>query len=75
MYDNDDTRPDSSGLTCSPDCYSRAVIMNKDESALTAQITWQYSLGWYLFWGGSLDVLPDGTSTSIQLSLTVDIHL
>jgi arylsulfate sulfotransferase len=60
LYDNGDTRPDSTGQPCSQDCYSRAVIMNIDEAALTARIAWQYLPGWYSFWGGSVVVLPNG---------------
>jgi hypothetical protein len=62
LYDNGDTRPDSSGQPCSQnnDCYSRAVMMNVDESARTAQITWQYSPGFYSYWGGSIGILPNG---------------
>ena len=61
LYDNGDTRPDSNGQPCgATTCYSRAVMMNIDESALTAQISWQYSPGWYSLWGGSIVVLPDG---------------
>ena len=60
LYDNGDTRPDNSGQSCTTDCYSRAVIMNIDESALTAQISWQYSPEWYSFWGGSIVSLPNG---------------
>jgi arylsulfate sulfotransferase len=62
MYDNGDTRPDSNGQGCVEyvTCYSRAVMMNIDESALTAQITLQYDPGWYSFWGGSIAMLPNG---------------
>jgi arylsulfate sulfotransferase len=62
MFDNGDTRPDSSGQSCVEyvTCYSRAVIMDIDESALTAQTSWQYSPGWYSLWGGSIAVLPNG---------------
>lgn len=59
MYDNGDTRPDSTGQPCTATCYSRALIMNIDELARTAQISWQYSPGWYSFWGGSIVVLPN----------------
>ena len=70
MYDNGDTRPDSNGQGCVEyvTCYSRAVMMSIDESALTAQITWQYDPGWYSFWGGSIAVLPGG---DIEIDSTV----
>ena len=79
LYDNGDTRPDSSGQPCSQDCYSRAVIMNIDESALTAQVSWQYSPGWYSFWGGSIVVLPnnnvefDSTAPSGSYSKVLEV--
>lgn len=63
LYDNGDTRPDSSSPDCSianTDCYSRAVIYNVDESARTAAVLWQYAPGFFSFWGGSIDVLPNG---------------
>ena len=34
--------------------------MDIDESARTAQVSWQYLPGWYSFWGGSIVVLPNG---------------
>jgi hypothetical protein len=70
MYDNGDTRPDSSGQTCVQEvtCYSRGVLMNIDESALTAQIPWQYSLGWFSYWGGSIAQLPNG---NIEIDSTI----
>jgi len=62
LYDNGDTRPDSSGQPCIQDttCYSRAVIMHVDELARTADVSWEYVPGWYSFWGGSIRVLANG---------------
>jgi hypothetical protein len=60
LFDNGNTRPDGSGQACMQDCYSRAVIMNVDESALAAQISWQYSPGWFSDWGGSIVRLSNG---------------
>jgi arylsulfate sulfotransferase len=62
LYDNGDTRPDGSGQPCTDNgtCYSRGIIMDVDESARTAQVSWQYSPGWYSFWGGSIALLPNG---------------
>lgn len=62
LYDNGNNRPDGSGQYCeiSGSCYSRAVMIDADESALTAKIPWQYSPGFYSFWGGSIGVLPNG---------------
>jgi arylsulfate sulfotransferase len=62
LYDNGDTRPDSSGQPCIQDntCYSRAVIMNVDQLARTADVSWEYVPGWFSFWGGSIRVLSNG---------------
>jgi hypothetical protein len=62
MFDNGDSRPDSNDQGCIEfvTCYSRVVIMDIDQSALTAQTSWQYSPGWYSVWGGSIAVLPNG---------------
>lgn len=62
MFDNGNTRPDSSGQSCeqNSDCYSRGVFMDVDESAMTANVRWQYSPGWYSLWGGSIEQLPNG---------------
>jgi hypothetical protein len=59
LFDNGNTRPDNTGQPCTTDCFSRALILSIDESARTAQITWQYSPGWYSLWGGSIVVLPN----------------
>lgn len=62
MFDNGNTRPDSSGQSCEQnnDCYSRGLIMDVDESAMTADVTWQYQPGWFSMWGGSIAQLPNG---------------
>ena len=55
------------------------MIMNIDESALTAQVSWQYSPGWYSFWGGSIAVLSnnnveiDSTAPSGSYSKVVEV--
>ncbi len=63
LFDNGDARPDQNGQSCeiSSTCYSRAVILDVDESKLTANIEWEYRPGWYSFWGGSVEVLGDGS--------------
>jgi hypothetical protein len=63
LFDNGDARPDANGQSCeiSSTCYSRAVILDADESQLTANIEWEYKPGWYAFWGGSVEVLRDGS--------------
>lgn len=62
IFDNGNTRPDSSGQSCEQnnDCYSRGLIMDLDESAMTANITWQYAPTWYSDWGGSIAQMPNG---------------
>jgi hypothetical protein len=62
LFDNGDARPDNSGQQCIQNgtCYSRGVIMNVDESARTAEVSWEYALGWFSLWGGSVAVLPNG---------------
>ncbi len=62
MFDNGNTRPDSSGQSCEQnnDCYSRGLIMDLDESEMTANVAWQYIPGWYSLWGGSIEQLPSG---------------
>lgn len=34
--------------------------MDLDESAMTANVAWQYQPGWYSLWGGSIEQLPNG---------------
>lgn len=62
MFDNGNTRPDSSGQSCGQnnDCYSRGLFMDLDESAMTADVAWQFLPGWYSLWGGSIEQLPNG---------------
>jgi len=62
MFDNGNTRPDSSGQRCEQnnDCYSRGLLMDVDESAMTASVSWQYQPGWYSLWGGDIERLPNG---------------
>ncbi len=63
LFDNGNARPDANGQSCeiSSSCYSRGVILDLDESKLTANIEWQYKPGWYSYWGGSAEVLRDGS--------------
>ncbi len=68
FMDNGDYRTDSTGLRCglvpyvpnSPPCYTRGVIFQIDESALTASVVWEDLPGIYSPWGGSAGVLSNG---------------
>jgi len=64
IFDNGNQRP-FEGQACEDIhdighyCYSRGVIMNLDQSTMTATIQWQYKLP-YSSWGGNFVQLPDG---------------
>ena len=65
IMDNGDYRTDSSGVQCgttptAPACYSRAAVLQVDESTFTASVLWQYQPGLYSLWGGSAGVLSNG---------------
>jgi arylsulfate sulfotransferase len=55
-----DNGNDRAGTTASP--YSRALIVDIDETALTANVAWQYPANpdFYSYWGGSVVQLPNG---------------
>ena len=62
MFDNGDTRPDSSGVPCAgyvpPYCYSTAAIFQVNETARTASRFWSFTTP-YSWWGGTTRVLPN----------------
>lgn len=63
LFDNGNMRPDSSsGQPCLyvQTCYSRGVILDVDESALTASLEWEDTLSWFGPWGGNIDLLANG---------------
>jgi len=62
IFDDGDLRLNESGEQCgtTPLCYSRAIIVNADESTKTADVQWQYSPGYYTYWGGSIETLENG---------------
>ena len=65
VYDDGNYRIDSDGIACgsttsAPACYSRATIFQIDESTNIATLLWQYSPGFYSFWGGSIGELSNG---------------
>jgi len=64
IYDDGDLRI-ANGAPCEPpippvtNCYTRATIFQIDESTNVASLQWQYSPGFFSFWGGSIDVLSN----------------
>jgi hypothetical protein len=61
LYDNGNQRP-YEGKECDlidGACYSRGVIFDLDEAALTADVAWEHRLP-YSYWGGSMVMLPNG---------------
>jgi arylsulfate sulfotransferase len=65
VYDDGNLRIDSDGIACgsatsAPVCYSRATIFQIDESTNMANLSWNYSPGYYSFWGGSIGTLSNG---------------
>jgi len=64
IYDDGDLRIQN-GTPCSPpvppvtNCYTRATIYQIDESTNNASLQWQYSPGFFSFWGGSINVLSN----------------
>jgi arylsulfate sulfotransferase len=65
IYDDGDLRLAPDLTPCSPpippvtNCYTRATIFQIDESTNDASLQWQYSPGFFSFWGGSIDVLSN----------------
>ena len=49
----------STGLS-SPPPFSRGAIFKVDETAMTAQLAWQYPLNQYSYWGGNVMALVNG---------------
>lgn len=66
IYDDGDLRIAPDGTPCSPpvppvtNCYTRATVFQIDESTNIASLQWQYSPGYFSFWGGSIGVLSNG---------------
>jgi arylsulfate sulfotransferase len=65
IWDNGDFRPlDTSGTVCAipgpPNCYSRATVFQVDESAMVANLEWQYLPDLFGNWGGSINQLGNG---------------
>jgi arylsulfate sulfotransferase len=65
VYDDGNFRFDSSLVACgssssAPPCYTRAAILQIDESTHVASSQWEYRPGFFSFWGGSIEVLSNG---------------
>ncbi len=66
VMDNGDERLFLNGTRCSPtstpSCYSEAVVLNVDETAMTATLTTQYKLppSLYSYFGGDVRLLENG---------------
>ncbi len=63
LFDNGNGRDDDVGDICAgnyPNCYSRAVLLQVNESAKTAAVEWQYHPGYFSSWGGSIAILDNG---------------
>jgi arylsulfate sulfotransferase len=65
IFDNGDFRIlDNQGDNCAdlpyPTCYSRATIFQLDQSTLQTQLLWQNQTGYFSFWGGNINELPNG---------------
>jgi arylsulfate sulfotransferase len=66
LWDNGDFRVlDNNGTMCGkpplfPGCFSRASVLNLDESTLSANLEWTTQPGYYGVWGGSINQLANG---------------
>jgi arylsulfate sulfotransferase len=49
----------ATGLS-SPPPFSRGAILKIDETAMAAQLAWQYPLNEYSYWGGDVMLFPNG---------------
>ena len=55
-----DDKGDICGVPGNAACYSRASIVQVDESTRVASLDWQFLPGLYTFWGGSINQLANG---------------
>jgi len=67
VWDNGNYRIAPDGTACTATCYSRATIFQVDEDAKTANLLWQDLPGFYSWWGGSIETLPNG---NIEFDMT-----
>jgi hypothetical protein len=61
IWDNGDSRVmNTNGDVCTgPNCYSRAVSFQYDQSSMVADIVWQDLPGMFSLWGGSINQLEN----------------
>jgi hypothetical protein len=67
IWDNGNLRVAADGSVCTATCYSRAAVFQVDEDTRTASLLWQDLPGFYSFWGGSIEKLPNG---NIEFDMT-----
>ena len=63
VMDNGNLRMDANGTPCGKGgatCYSRLPVFDIDEQSRTVTPVWEYRPGFYSFWGGSAEFLPNG---------------
>jgi arylsulfate sulfotransferase len=65
IWDNGNARPlDTNGDVCGapnqPLCYSRSTLFQLDENALSANLIWADTPGYFDNWGGSINQLTNG---------------
>jgi arylsulfate sulfotransferase len=65
VYDDGNFRIDTNGVSCgssstAPACYTRAAILQIDETTNVATLLWQDLPGFFSFWGGSNRNLSNG---------------
>ena len=60
MFDNGNDRVFPSGVTCSSCQYSTVPLLDLDETAMTATLTWNPTAPHYSFFGGNAAVLKNG---------------
>jgi arylsulfate sulfotransferase len=77
LFDNGNLRLDPTGtVPCNssataPACYSRAIVLQIDEQTRVANLLWEYLPGYYSYWGGSAQVLPNGNDPDVEFDATI----
>jgi arylsulfate sulfotransferase len=64
VFDNGNLRINDQGVACgqppAPACFTRAAIFQIDQSTMQAQLQWHFVPGFFSFWGGAINPLPNG---------------